>query len=798
MVISDYESANKEICNHFRLKGFKHIFPFFSPTEALTAVPVISPDLIVAGMNMHGLDGWQISKILKSKEFQKHSKVPIILFSTTHKDAKAQQIAIESGVSAIFQVPAELDKLMNFVFSLITPGSDVVNNVAKNFKMKVVIANNDANILNSFKVNLENEGYQVETADDGEKAILVIEKMNPHITILDSLIPLKDGMEVLKWIKGTIPEMGVIILADGSSGTAAIDFMKNGADDYLTKPFDMEQVIGKCEESFNKYNMRMIDKQFRDNVVKFKDYSERYWTIADYSADFIYMLDEYGHFSFVNGGAETILGYKPDEMIGKPFSDFIIQEDIETVNRKFFERRTGNRGGEQFEVRMICKQNNIESSEKGPLLMKVSGKEICSEGDERKTSDMLVRCQGLYLEERFGKKVFRGTIGVAKDITSRKKIKEQLAQAEKLSTIGILVSGVAHELNNPLTGILGFSELILEDSSQSESIKNDIKKIHNEALRCSKIVRSLLTFARKYKIEKEWTSINDVVQNTVELIEFQLASANIKLHLDLSMEDLVVFVDYHQIQQILINLISNSIHAIQDTNQKGNIFIQTRASDNEWSILSIKNDGPLIKKEVIGRIFETFFTTKGSEKGTGLGLSIAKGIIMDHGGSINVENLPDGVIFTIELPLKSGFLPPARGSQKLREKFIKGKKILIVEDGAIVRQLLKRFLEKDGHLIEAVTSGEEGLKAAKKEQFDLIISDIKLPGMNGIAFYKIITKAKPELIKRFIFISGAIPQDVIKFSKKTGNRYLQKPFRQLEIRKLIKEIFKDNAEGQKY
>lgn len=796
MIISDYESANKDICNHFRLKGFKHIFPFFSPTEALTAVPVISPDLIVASMNMHGLDGWQISKILKSKEFQKHSKVPIILFSTTHKDVRAQQIALDSGVSAIFQVPAELDNLMNFACSLVTPGSDVVNHIEKNFKVKVVIANNDANILNSFKVNLENKGYQVETADDGEKAILVIEKMNPHIAILDSLIPLKDGMEVLKWIKDTIPEMGVIILADGSSGTAAVNFMKNGADDYLTKPFDMEQIIGKCEESFNKYNMRIIDKQFRDNVVKFKDYYEKYWTIADYSADFIYMLDVDGNFSFVNGGTETILGYKPDEMLGKPFFSFIFKEDIEKVHRKFCERRTGNRGGEHFEVRMICKQNNIESSEKGSLLVEARDRENSSEGAERRTSDMLVRCQGLYLEERFGKKVFRGTIGVAKDITSRKRIKEQLAQAEKLSTIGILVSGVAHELNNPLTGILGFSELILEDSSQPESIKNDIKKIHSEALRCSKIVRSLLTFARKYKIEKEWTSMNDVVQNTVELIEFQLASANIKLHLDLSMEDLVVFVDYHQIQQILINIISNAIHAIQDTNRKGNIFIQTRVSDSKWSTLSIKNDGPLIKKEVIGRIFETFFTTKGSEKGTGLGLSIARGIIMDHGGSINVENLPDGVIFIIELPLKSGSLPSANGSQNMKEKFIKGKKILIVEDGKIVRQLLKRFLDKDGHLTEAVTSGEEGLKVVKKEQFDLIISDIKLPEMNGIAFYKLIAKIRPELQKRFIFISGAIPQDVIKFSKNTGNRYLQKPFRQLEIRKLIKEIFKDSAEDQ--
>lgn len=796
MIISDYESANKDICNHFRLKGFKHIFPFFSPTEALTAVPVISPDLIVASMNMHGLDGWQISKILKSKEFQKHSKVPIILFSTTHKDVRAQQIALDSGVSAIFQVPAELDNLMNFACSLVTPGSDVVNHIEKNFKVKVVIANNDANILNSFKVNLENKGYQVETADDGEKAILVIEKMNPHIAILDSLIPLKDGMEVLKWIKDTIPEMGVIILADGSSGTAAVNFMKNGADDYLTKPFDMEQIIGKCEESFNKYNMRIIDKQFRDNVVKFKDYYEKYWTIADYSADFIYMLDVDGNFSFVNGGTETILGYKPDEMLGKPFFSFIFKEDIEKVHRKFCERRTGNRGGEHFEVRMICKQNNIESSEKGSLLVEARDRENSSEGAERRTSDMLVRCQGLYLEERFGKKVFRGTIGVAKDITSRKRIKEQLAQAEKLSTIGILVSGVAHELNNPLTGILGFSELILEDSSQPESIKNDIKKIHSEALRCSKIVRSLLTFARKYKIEKEWTSMNDVVQNTVELIEFQLASANIKLHLDLSMEDLVVFVDYHQIQQILINIISNAIHAIQDTNRKGNIFIQTRVSDSKWSTLSIKNDGPLIKKEVIGRIFETFFTTKGSEKGTGLGLSIARGIIMDHGGSINVENLPDGVIFIIDLPLKSGSLPSANGSQNMKEKFIKGKKILIVEDGEIVRQLLKRFLDKDGHLTEAVTSGEEGLKVVKKEQFDLIISDIKLPEMNGIAFYKLIAKIRPELQKRFIFISGAIPQDVIKFSKNTGNRYLQKPFRQLEIRKLIKEIFKDSAEDQ--
>lgn len=791
IVINDYETANKAACEQLRLNGFKNIFSFLSATEALKAIPEINPHLIISDISMPELDGWQLSKILKSEEYLNFNHIPIILISAIHKDAKAQQLALESGASAFLHAPYDIDDLMTLVSSLLISDVKTIESKRAEFQRKIVVADDEPEILKVLRRCLEENGYQVETVEDGEKAIKAIEKINPHIVLLDYRMPEKDGMEVLKWIKETTPEMAVIILTAHGSETMAVSFMKAGADDYIPKPFDFKQVVETCDAAFNKYNIRLINKQFKDNAIKLKASEEKYRAILDNSSDVIYILDNDGIFNFVNREAENILGYKPEEIVGRHFSDFILREDIERVQRQFFERRIGERAGRQFDVQMLRKVKKDGDFEICNIPMEIRAKGLYSLASDKSTVDMVIRAQGLYREESQGKKVFRGTIGIARDITDRKRMEEQIIQTEKLSTIGTLVSGVAHELNNPLTGILGFSELILEDQSQPELIKKDIKKIHNEAMRCSKIVRSLLTFARKSKMEKDRMLINEVVQNTVELLEFQIKSANIQLTTDLDRENPQIYGDFHQVQQILINIINNAIHAIQEANRKGSISIKTRVSNGKSVTLSIKNDGSLIKSEIIGKIFDPFFTTKEGEKGTGLGLSIAYGIIKDHNGSIRAENLPDGVLFSIELPLKSHTPSPSSEPQKEQEKFIAGKRVMVVEDDEVVRNLIERVLEKNGHHPVTASGGEKALEIVKTEQFDLVISDFKMPGMDGIEFYKRLIKFRPELAGRFVLVTGAIGKNVTEFAKKTGNHFLQKPFSQLAFKKLIAEVFRE-------
>ncbi len=652
VIINDYETANKATCEQLRLNGFKNIFSYLRPTEALKAIPEINPDLIISDINMPELDGWQLSRILKSEEYRDYNHIPIILLSATHTDARARQLALESGASAYIQAPYDESNLIKNVLSLITPESKETNKTKVEFQKKILVVDNDINILKAFKICFEKQGCLVETADDGEKAIEAVKKMNPHIVLLDYHMPGKNGMDVLKWIKGSFPETAVIILTAHGSEATAVNFIKEGADNYIPKPFNLKKVVETCEDAFNKYNVRLINKQFKKNALELKTSEEKYKAIADNSTDMIYVLDNKGNFSFVNPAVEKVLGYDVDEIIGKPFTDFIHQDDIEKIRKNFFERRSGERAGKQFEVRLLKRIKKNGNFEMGSIAMEVRATGIYSA--EMDVRDMEVRSKGLYVEERLGKMAFKGTIGIARDVTDRKRMEEQLIQTEKLSTIGILVSGIAHEINSPLTGILGYSEILLDDPVVPEASKKYISKILNEAMRCRKIVKNLLSLARTNKIEtveKKNILINEVVNDTVELLEFHLKSADIQIHVNFEDNYSHIFGDFNQIQQVLINIINNAIHAIQDSRKKGNIYIHTKIVNSKNVAILIKNDGPPVKKEVINGIFQPFFTTKGKEKGTGLGLSISDRIIKEHEGSIKVKNLNGEVLFSIDLPL---------------------------------------------------------------------------------------------------------------------------------------------------
>ena len=218
-------------------------------------------------------------------------------------------------------------------------------------------------------------------------------------------------------------------------------------------------------------------------------------------------------------------------------------------------------------------------------------------------------------------------------------------------------------------------------------------------------------------------------------------------------------------------------------------WIQTKATPDGGVSVAFKNDGPPIRDGVIGKIFDPFFTTKDAGKGTGLGLSIAHGIITDHGGSIAAENLADGVRFSIQFPHPDTSLSPSSFVLKKEAEVVRGKDILVVEDEEVIRDLLKRLLLKDGHRVTAVSNGEEAVKFIQERSCDLVISDLKMPGMDGISLYHRLSEIRHQLKNRFLLITGTIQNEVNQFSESTGNLYLQKPFKQAELRRAFSSIF---------
>lgn len=373
----------------------------------------------------------------------------------------------------------------------------------------------------------------------------------------------------------------------------------------------------------------------------------------------------------------------------------------------------------------------------------------------------------------------------------RIKLREQFIQSEKLSTIGTFISSIAHELNNPLTSILGYSELISDLSSMDkEELKEDLAVIQKESRRSAEIVKNLLNFTRKHKPTKEVFWINDIIHNIVDLKAYQLKLENIKVRTEFKLDLPSFFGNANQLQQVILNLIINAEQKLKDEVGKGIITIRTKHDEN-WIFIEVEDDGPPIPEEIFPEIFNSFFTTKEPGMGTGLGLSVCYGIIAENGGCIHAENLllEKGVKFTIELPLKSkDVIKPVQEVQPLELVDGSGLIVLIVDDEEPIVDLLRKILHEKKFIVETATSGIKALKIIKRKKIDLVISDVRMPDMDGIELAKKILKVKPQLVNRFIFISGSITSHLEDFADQVQLQFIQKPFEKKQVLEKIQNV----------
>ncbi len=313
-----------------------------------------------------------------------------------------------------------------------------------------------------------------------------------------------------------------------------------------------------------------------------------------------------------------------------------------------------------------------------------------------------------------------------------KSTQDQLVQTEKLSAIGKFVAGVAHELNNPLTGVIGFSEM-LQDTGINEHQQNYLNRIIDSAERCHKIVQSLLSFSRRRRPERTSVNINQLLETTIEIFKYELPVSNIEVTSDFASDLPALLIDPHQFQLVFLNILNNARQAIESQQANGSIHITTELVKDHVRI-SFRDNGPGVPAENLSQIFDPFFTTKSVGEGTGLGLSLAYGIIHEHDGTITARNNNDkGVTFIIELPIVSikedheavkiatATLPKIRQAS--------GHRILVIDDEENILELIKEALAVYGYKVETASDGETAIRAINKDLYDLIICDWKIPGL---------------------------------------------------------------------
>ena len=498
--------------------------------------------------------------------------------------------------------------------------------------------------------------------------------------------------------------------------------------------------------------------------------------LVDSFPDLILVLDAEAHYTFVSPRCKEVLGYEIAETQHMEFGGRTHPEDLPAANSLYQDIIAGRQSFASLEIRVRHKL-----------------------GEWRR-----IRFNFSPLADEKGS--IEGVVLSGRDVTDLKRLEEQLIQAEKLAAMGQMLAGVAHELNNPLTAILGVTELLREREGGDDSTKRQLELTHRQARRAARIVQNLLEFSRPASPQKKPLDLNNLLERTLQLHEHSLRRNNVEVDFRLQPDLPVVIGDANQLIQVFLNLITNAEQAIREVRDTGRIQIRAGRNANQLAI-TVQDDGVGIRPEALPRIFDPFYTTKRPGGGTGLGLSICMSIIREHGGNIEAETLPaGGSAFTIYLPIAPAGSPEtvsapkesgAVSSDELRPAadLLRGRAVLVLDDEESLRMLLQEGLSAHGLRVGCAATTEEALTLLRSSSYDVFLCDLHLSSggffVNGRDAAGRILEAAGAQRPTLIYMTGDLVEDSQEGEGQSGPVCLQKPFRVSDVLSLLREVLSD-------
>jgi nitrogen fixation negative regulator NifL len=516
----------------------------------------------------------------------------------------------------------------------------------------------------------------------------------------------------------------------------------------------------------------------KQDVTEFREVSERlqarddlFRLLLENALDIITILNVDGTIRYESPSVLRILGYEPRELEGRSVFEFMPDEDAQRAVAVLERLRDEPGGTGALEIRFRHKDGSWR-------VLEAIGKSML---DHPLLAGILVN---------------------SRDVTERRRIEDELAgqraariQSEKLADMGTLLAGVAHELNNPLTVVTGYSS-ILRESLGDGPLRERLDRIVNAAERCVRIVRNFLALARQHPPERQQVRPNQIVREAVELLAYPLRVDNVEVRLDLADDLPTLWADPHQLHQVVVNFITNAHHAMHESASPRRLTIRTRFNAAAARVsLAVGDTGPGIPPDIVGRIFEPFFTTKPLGQGTGLGLPLCQGIVESHGGTIRADSKAgEGALFTIELPVVAA--PASAEQEPVAEvrALSPGGRILVVDDEPDVAGVLTDLLRAAHEQVETASDGRAALERLGQADYDLILCDVRMPGLDGPGLYRALRLTRPELLTRFVFLTGdTLNPESREFVEHTGAPCLGKPFDFDEVYRVIGRVLGSRA-----
>ncbi|HEV8599388.1 MAG TPA: ATP-binding protein [Gemmatimonadales bacterium] len=485
------------------------------------------------------------------------------------------------------------------------------------------------------------------------------------------------------------------------------------------------------------------------------------------ASDGIVLLDAEHRIMHCNPAALGILGCEADAVLGQPFDRFVLENSLDDC------------------------WGNVDIRPDGQPATPPGGYELKGKRADGSEFPMELSLRAI------GKTEPEGYVMILRDRTQRARVEEerermqtQLAQAARLETIGRMISGVAHELNNPLTAILAFGQDLLSQPRSSDDTEA-LQTIVQQSQRCRAIVQDLLTFARTKREDRQVIALHEIVERVRPAFERLAAADSLRLEVRVSRDLPPVHANPAALEQVLTNLLSNAFHAAGS----GGWVAVSATLDADQLALIVEDDGPGIPPEALPRLFEPFFTTKAHGKGTGLGLSVSHGIVEQHGGKLQAANREGrglhGARFTVLLPFldrravsRSG-LPALPRTELVEPPAQRTRRLLIADDEAAIRTAIRRYLERRGWQVDEAKNGREALEllglgsggAPGSERYDAIVTDLRMPGISGIEIHDQLAAQDPPGLEKLIVITGDTASlEVAEFIPRLRRPVIQKPF----------------------
>lgn len=474
--------------------------------------------------------------------------------------------------------------------------------------------------------------------------------------------------------------------------------------------------------------------------------------------DMISIMTPDGHVEYANTAFCRALGVDPKELSHATATDFLVAES-----------------GSQLDA--IRAAGLTADAWRGTLVRQRKDK-----------STFVSACSVAALTDNAGR--LTNLVAVERDTTHDSQLRDQLIHSERLAAVGQLVSGVAHELNNPLQSIVGFTELLIGAERRQDAL-DDLERVRSAADRAAKIVKNLLAFVRRSPAERTTADLNDIVQSTVALRRYELATAGVELEEQYGDDLRPVLVSREEIQQIVLNVVLNAEQAMRNRNGRGRLWVRTLRVGTSAIAVEIQDDGPGVPPALTGQIFEPFFSTKNVGEGTGLGLSIALGIAEAHGGSLALMPTPSGACFRLTLPVTTiaGTVKPHVSAEVTAMPAAGMRCALVVDDEPSLRELLQRILRERGFSVDQADDGQPACGLLQQRRYDVIFCDLQMPNMGGMALYDWLRRHQPGSTSAFVLVTGALPMPELQ-SEIDSRRIsvLSKPFSVLAIQALLEDL----------